>query len=338
MSDETVASQATQGGPDVEVQDSIPSGGAEPGPQEQAGAVADGQEDPQPSQSQDARGPANAAASQEQTSEDSSQSAPEEATAVTQSTAAPNSGATVAPAGATVVAQNGTAANGAAVAPSAAVAPEASHFTPRQAGAARKFGLAEEDLVVLEALGTSGRGLLDRLVKAESELGRRFSRLGRAEQARDAAGAPEQGTAANSAGDPKRDSSRLGIPAVAPLPAAPLAAAPQATAPQATAPQATVPQAAQGRPDAPQPSAEAAGLDREVERLRAQVADLQREAQEAEARRQELLRQVRLRSEGLLGRPSMRGRGGGELESPADRTARALEEWQSRKGIQFFQQ
>jgi hypothetical protein len=283
MSDETVASQATQGGVGAAVQDPAPSEGAKTGPQVQAGAVTDAQEDPQSPPSRDARGPADAAIKQEQTPEGSSQSAHDEAAGAAQRTAADRS----------------------AVAPGAAgtaVGARSSPFTERQIGAARKFGLAQEDLAALEAMGASGRGLLDRLVKADSELGRRFSRLGREEQTHGTKGPT------------------LAVPQVTVASDQDTAAQRAAVAPQAAA--------SPARP-------EVADQAQEVERLRAQVADLQREAQEAEARRQDLARQVRLRSEGLLARPVQR-RGGGELESPADRTARALEEWQSRRGIQFF--
>jgi hypothetical protein len=56
----------------------------------------------------------------------------------------------------------------------------------------------------------------------------------------------------------------------------------------------------------------------------------------AQAERRRLARQLRLRSAGLICRPAQR-RGGAELESPADRTARALEEWQGRRGVRFFE-
>jgi hypothetical protein len=169
------------------------------------------------------------------------------------------------------------------VASTVAAKSDAPHFTARQASAARKFGLVDADLAVLEALGAGGEALIERLVKADSELGRRFSRLGRAEQERQ-----------------EKSTVETPVPRKEP-----------------------VPQEKQEK--------------EEVERLRVRVAELERGALAADAARQDLARQVRLRGEGFLGRPIQR-RGGAELESPVDRTARALEEWQSRKGVQFFRQ
>jgi len=281
----------------------------------------------------------------------------------------------------------------------AAGAGSAESFTPRQVGAARKFGLAADNLAALAELGDKGRSLLDRLVKADSELGRRYSRLGRAEQA--APGAASQKAGAD---DPEASCVSTGSASRHPRPTAGASSLPGPCPSD----------------EPPVPQGEAAEQAAEMERLRGQVSQLTRAAEESQAareqaeaerffarldpevydgfgrgpsqalpegspsrqRRQELLgkaaeirrgrqalrseelgveeslaqalailapgaaaraqrrelaRQVRLRQAGFLARPAQQ-RGPGALESPADRTARVLEDWQGRKGVRFFEE
>jgi hypothetical protein len=366
---------------DVAVENTPPSGAAAAGPDEPGRAQADaqvanggpaGEEGLQPSSSRTAADPSDSSG---QSSQADSQSVQEgdNAGALTGAESGPD-----------------TASPGAPVTAESSAAPGAPAFNPRQVGAARRFGFLEEDLVVLEALGRTGRELLERLAKADSDLGRRYSRLGRA----------EQGTAVRSEGSlPVRVS-----PALADAPTSRRDVAP-------TPPMAPVPPAASGPDTAPD-------LAEELARLRGQVSQLLRETQEgqaaresadaerfftrldpqtypevaggpteklaagspqrqireallvkaleirsgrqavsgkpmeveeslrealtvlapgaaAQAERKRLARQLRLREAGLIARPTQRG--GAALESPADRTARALEDWQSRRGVRFFE-
>ena len=393
MSEQTPADQSRQSEPVAAVEDVASTGAQAEAQAEVARAHATAEDGLQPPAPETSQG---SSESEGQTQEGNSQSAEQgEGTSETVSgePAPSTSRRDVVPDPKT------TAADSAPVAPNSAAAPGTAPFTPRQVGAAEKFGFSEEDLVVLEALGQTGRGLLERLVKADSEIGRRYSRLGRAEQSSE--GIPDRGP--------------LGLPS---RPAGVTPAATSATEDASTS---------QGDV-APTPAPEAASLAEEVERLRGQVLQLEKEAKEsqaardqaaasrergeaerffaqldaqeypqfgrgdsppadlkegssqgqareellvkaaeirrghallhgremdveeslrealsvvapgaaAEAARRRLARQLRLRSAGLICRPAQR-RGGAELESPADRTARALEEWQGRRGVRFFE-
>jgi hypothetical protein len=275
------------------------------------------------------------------------------------------------------------AAPGLAAAPStsagpASTAPASPALDARQVGVARRFGLAEEDLVVLEALGRTGRGFLERLAKADSDLSRRYSRLGRVEQAAGGAGtvvaARTRQTTAPTAVAP---TTTAPAPEVAPEVAEELARLrgqvsqllrqtqeSQAARESADAerffgqldPQ-VYPDIAGGSTeklpaDAPQRKGRAAllvkareirsghqavgGGTMEVEESLGQALAVVAPGAAAGAERKRLARQLRLREAGFIARPTQRGNGAA-LESSADRTARALEDWQSRRGVRFFE-
>lgn len=317
--------------------------------------------------------------------------------------------------------ETSTAANSAATAPNAVApggaAPRAeepgdSSFTARQVGAARRFGFAEEDLVVIEALGPAGKALLERLVKADSDIGRRYSRLGRAEQdhageqpgreesqtnaAMSVTGGPADGEpAVMPAGDDEQGDgaaeSAQGSGAEPSALAEELTqlrgqvaelaqAAQQAVAERDAASEAertsaerfvtsgverffaqldavTYGQFGRGPSEALSPDsaerrsrqellAKADEIRRGHEGVHASPMDVEESLRQALAivdpdaparrQREQLARQVRLRSAQILARPSQR-RGADALESAADKTSRALEEWQSMKGVRFFE-
>ena len=240
----------------------------------------------------------------------------------------------------------------------------------RELEAARKFGLDDQDVAALVALGDSGRQLVGRLVKVDSDLGRRYSRIGRAERAQGRDSSPA-GDGAAVVGRPadRGDDEWAGMAQQLQRLREQVAELVQDLQQNRTGQQS---EAAErffaaldpevytefGSGKSEELSADSPELRRRQELL-TKAAEIRRgyelvhgepldtdeslrqalpivaaEAQ-SQSEQRRLSRQLQRRSRQRISRPTQR-RGGESYESAAEQTGRALAEWERTRGIKFF--
>lgn len=232
----------------------------------------------------------------------------------------------------------------------------------REVNAARKFGLDEEDLAVLTALGDRGRQLVERLVKADSDLGRRYSRIGRAERVLGRSSSPASDGARGDddwagmarqlrqlreqvaelvqdvqhtrAGHQSEAAERCfaGLdPEVYSEFGRGRSEDLEADSPELRKRQELLTKAAEIRRGYELVHGKPMDGD---ESLRQALSIVAADAQ-SQSEQRRLAHQLRRRSRQRISRPTQR-RGGESYESAAEKTGRALEEWEKTRGIKFF--